>query len=295
MRLEDVIRELYGIDPGEFVRARDAQVKAARAAGDRKLATAIGKLRKPTVAAWAVNLLAREATDEVGALLNLGAALQDAQRRLSGDELRTLTTQRQQVVNALSHKAGRLAEEHGHPLGESVLREVGQTLHAALADSAVAEQVRDGTLTTSANYEGFGPAGPALASAPEPAAGAKSERPTGHAAAARRAPGDAKTKPPADRDAAARQELDDALAALESAREAIDSARSELSDRESELAELDSRIGDLRAELDRAEERRRFAAAAQRSAQEAVHKAERQLDRVERWADKARSRLPDRR
>ncbi|MCM6773022.1 hypothetical protein NDR87_04785 [Nocardia sp. CDC159] len=273
MTLEEVTRELYGLDPGEFVRARDAQVKAARTAGDRELAAAIGKLRRPTVAAWAVNLLARAAGEEVGALLNLGAALRDAQRRLSGDELRTLTSQRQQVVNALSHKAGQLAETHGRPLGEAVLREIGQTLHAALADSDVAEQVRNGTLTTPANYEGFGPSGPTLTAAPEPPP--------------------SPPQPPADRDAAARQELDDALAALESAREATDSARAELEHRTTELSELDARIAALRTDLEQAEDRRRFAASAERAAQEAVHKAERQLDRVERWVDKARSRLPD--
>ncbi|MFI5780249.1 hypothetical protein [Nocardia sp. NPDC051570] len=271
MRLEDVLRELYGTDPGEFVRARAAQVKAARASGDKDLATAIGALRRPTVAAWAVNLLAREAAQEVGGLLNLGAALRDAQRSLSGDRLRALTAQRQQVVNALSHKAGELAAAHGRPLGEPVLREIGRTLTAAVADSAVADQVRGGTLTAAATYEGFGPEGPALAAAPEPTA----------------------PEPPADPGAAARRELDEAVHALESARAATDSARNDLAAHTAELAELDSRITALRADLERTEDRRRFAAAAERSAQEALHKAERQLDRIERWAEKARSRLPD--
>ncbi|MBF6332559.1 hypothetical protein [Nocardia transvalensis] len=278
MRLEEVTQQLYGLDPAEFIAARDEQVKAARAAGDKESATAIGKLRKPTVAAWAVNLLAREAAEEVGALLDLGAALQDAQRRLSGDQLRALTTQRQQVVNALSHKAAQLASERGRELGEPVLREVGQTLHAALADPDVAQQVRDGVLTTAANYEGFGPAGPALSAVPEPTT--------------RREP-KSEPKPKPDRAAAARQELDDALEALETAREAKDSAQSDLDRHTQEVAELDSRIAELRAELDRTEDRRRFAAAAERSAQEALHKAERQLDRVQRWVDKARSRLPE--
>ncbi|WP_068007004.1 hypothetical protein [Nocardia pseudobrasiliensis] len=275
MKLEDIIRELYGTDPGEFVRARDAQVKDARAAGDKDLATAVAKLRRPTVAAWAVNLLAREAGEEVGVLMDLGAALRDAQRRLSADRLRTLTAQRQQAVNALSQRAGRLAAARGKPLGEAVLREVGQTLNAALADSAVAEQVRGGTLAAAASYEGFGPAGPALAAAPEPPEPAVAP------------------EPPADRDVAARHELDEALNSLESARETTDSARADVARRDAELAELDARITALRADLERAEDQRRFAAAAERSAQEALHKAERQLDRIERWVAKARSRLPE--
>lgn len=158
MTLEEVAGELYGIAPGGFVAARDEWVKRARDEGDRKLASAIGKLRRPTVAAWAVNLLAREATDEVDALLRLGDALRDAQRKLSAEKLRTLTTQRQQVVNALTRRAAQLAADHDQPLSEAVQREVGQTLHTALADPEVADQVRTGTLTTATSYEGFGPA-----------------------------------------------------------------------------------------------------------------------------------------
>ncbi|MBF6134028.1 hypothetical protein IU501_13590 [Nocardia otitidiscaviarum] len=157
MTLEEVAGELYGLAPSEFVAARDERVRRAREDGDRALAGAIGKLRRPTVAAWAVNVLAREATDEVTALLALGDALREAQRKLSGEALRALTTQRQQVVNALTRKAGELAAAHDQKLSEATLREIGQTLHAALADPDVAAAVRTGTLTTATSYEGFGP------------------------------------------------------------------------------------------------------------------------------------------
>ncbi|WP_372341586.1 hypothetical protein [Nocardia sp. CC216A] len=157
MTLEEVAGELYGLAPAEFVAARDERVRRAREDGDRALAGAIGTLRRPTVAAWAVNVLAREATDEVTALLALGDALREAQRKLSGEALRALTTQRQQVVSALTRKAGELAATHDQKLSEATLREIGRTLHAALADPDVAAAVRTGTLTTATSYEGFGP------------------------------------------------------------------------------------------------------------------------------------------
>lgn len=172
MTLDDVARDLYGLAPSEFVATRTAKVEQAKEAGDKELAAAIGKLRKPTVTAWTVNLLAREAPEDVAALLQLGAALRSAQRKLSGAELRTLTAQRQQAVNALAKKAGALAAAHERPVNEGVLREVGQTLNAALADPDVAEQVHSGTLATAATYDGFGPADPGLVAvgdeAPEP-------------------------------------------------------------------------------------------------------------------------------
>ncbi|MFD0361579.1 hypothetical protein ACFQZZ_08990 [Nocardia sp. GCM10030253] len=271
MTLEDVAVDLYGLDPGAFVAARADRVKAAKAAGDKELAAAIGKLRRPTVTAWTVNLLARAAPADVEALLQLGAALRTAQRELSADQLRSLTAQRQQVVNALAKRAGALAAENGHPVGEGVLREVGQTLTAALADADVAEQVRAGTLATSATYEGFGPAGPTLAAVadtpptPEPAETATAET--------------------------ARQELDDALEALESARTARDSAQSATEDAANLLAESKSRLTALREELAHAEQQKQFARTAERAAHDQLRSAQKQLDRVERWAEKARERV----
>ena len=70
--LEDAADLLYGMGREEFIGVRDALVKQVRAAGDRELATEIGGLRKPSVAAWVANRLAREYPDEVEGLEELG-------------------------------------------------------------------------------------------------------------------------------------------------------------------------------------------------------------------------------
>ncbi|WP_194817200.1 hypothetical protein [Nocardia sp. XZ_19_385] len=273
MTVDDVARDLYGLDPAEFVAARTEQVKAAKDAGDKALATAIGKLRKPTVTAWTVNLLARSAPKDVDALLQLGAALRSAQRELSGEQLRALTTQRQQVVNALAKQAAALAAEHGHPASESVLREVGQTLTAALADDEVAERVHTGTLATAATYDGFGPESPALVSVGG----------TEHKGAKKKAP-----EPDTE---TAQQELDDALEALESAQAARDSAQEDTDQAAQRLADTEARIAQLRADLEHAEQEKQFAKSTERTAQEQLRSAQRQLDRVERWVERARERV----
>ena len=108
MTLDEVVAQLYRADPGDFVRTRDARAKAAEQQGDRELARAIGKLRKPTTAAWTVNLLAQHAAEEIDALLRLGTDLRAAQRQLSGGQLRELTDQRRRVVEALAERAGAL-------------------------------------------------------------------------------------------------------------------------------------------------------------------------------------------
>lgn len=82
MDLESVAAELYELVPPQFTAARDAYVASARKAGDKPLATAIGALRKPTVAAWAAGLLARRRPKQAHALVQLGEALRTAHRTL---------------------------------------------------------------------------------------------------------------------------------------------------------------------------------------------------------------------
>ncbi|HEY0239422.1 MAG TPA: hypothetical protein VGC37_12310, partial [Friedmanniella sp.] len=157
--LEDAASELYALAPEEFVGARTARVKQARAAKDRALADQIGALRKPTRTAWLVNLLAREDPDAVGTLLGLGDALRTAQDQRDGGALRDLSAQRRRQIDALVRRGTALARDAGHPPSESTLNEAAQTLQAALGDAKVAEQVRGARLAGAAVYGGFG--GPA--------------------------------------------------------------------------------------------------------------------------------------
>ncbi|MGW4713623.1 hypothetical protein [Nocardia sp. NPDC004260] len=274
MTVEDVARDLYGLAPAEFVAARADRAAAAKQSGDKQLAAAIGKLRKPTLTAWAANLLPRAAPEDVAALLRLAAALAAAQRKLSAEQLRDLTAQRQQLVNALAKKAGALAAEHGHPVGENVVREIGQTLTAALADRDVADRLRAGTLATAANYEGFGPSGPGLLAVPEPAT----------------RPGRAAVRQPDD---SARRELREAEKALETARAEEDSAGAAFERATGELSSAEERVAALRDELEHAEQQRQFRKSAERSAKDELHAARRQVERAERRLAKARQRAGD--
>lgn len=157
MDLDGVADELYGLTPGEFVSARKARAAEAQQAGDRKLAAAIKKLRRPTTGAWLANLLGRRRPDELFQLLELGEATRRAQSELDADDLRRLSRQRRQVVAALSHDARRLAGEVGHPVSDAVGRELEDTLEAAFADADACEAVRSGRLTTALSYSGLGP------------------------------------------------------------------------------------------------------------------------------------------
>ena len=154
--LAQVADELYAHTPSAFTAARDERAGQARAAGDAGLAVEIRKLRRPTVSAWLVNLLVREAPVQVGELLELGASLREAQQALAGDRLRDLSAQRGRLVTALVQEAKRLAAQAGQPVSAQAEREVQDTLEAALADPDLAEAVRSGRLTRALSYAGLG-------------------------------------------------------------------------------------------------------------------------------------------
>jgi hypothetical protein len=145
-RLRDVAAELYGLRPEEFTSARSAAEKRARSGGDRELAASVKALRRPAVAAWAVNRLVRERGELVGQVVALGESLREAQSLLQGEALRDLTRQRRQLVTAVTAEARAAAAEVGVTLSEPATRQVEETLQAAMADPEAAEAVLSGLL-----------------------------------------------------------------------------------------------------------------------------------------------------
>jgi hypothetical protein len=162
MELEQVADELYRLVPTEFRPARDERVKQARAEGDRELAAAIAKLRRPTVSAWVVNRLAHEARDELGRLVELGEALREAQRTLAGETIRDLSRQRRSQLNGLIQHARRLVRAAGQSITAQVEREVAASLEAAVADPGAAAAILSGRLTTALYHVGLGSEEPGL-------------------------------------------------------------------------------------------------------------------------------------
>ncbi|NWF25835.1 hypothetical protein HW130_06075 [Streptomyces sp. PKU-EA00015] len=146
MDLESILDELYGLRPQDFTAARNARAAEARRAGDPRLAERIKALRRPTVSAWAGNLLVRRDPERVRPLLALGEGLRSAHRGLNGEQLRELSRQQHLLVSALAREARDLAAAEGQQVGESALREIEGTLHAVLADPAAAEEWAAGHL-----------------------------------------------------------------------------------------------------------------------------------------------------
>lgn len=158
MDLRSAAEELYALLPGEFVARRNALAAEAKAAGDEQLAAEVRRLAKPSLAAWAVNLLVRREPDQVEQVLALGAALREAQASMAGDELRALGRQRRQLTAAVTRRAQALAAELGQKVGAPVAAQVEDTLHAAMVDEDAAAAVRTGLLVKALAVTGLGPA-----------------------------------------------------------------------------------------------------------------------------------------
>ncbi|MFF4551214.1 hypothetical protein [Streptomyces sp. NPDC001435] len=144
--MEAVLDELYTTPPSDFVARRETLAAAAKTAGRVDDARRIHAARRPTLAAWAANLLLRSQPEESRQFLELGQALREAYHALDAEGLKDLSAQRRRVVSALSRQAAQFAREAGHRLSESVQQDLEATLRAVLADPEAADQWAGGRL-----------------------------------------------------------------------------------------------------------------------------------------------------
>jgi hypothetical protein len=84
--MESEVDALYGLQPGEFTAARDALVKRYRTEKRKEDAASVSALRRPTMAVWALNQVARGQTGDIQELRKLGRAALAAQARVMEGE-----------------------------------------------------------------------------------------------------------------------------------------------------------------------------------------------------------------
>lgn len=258
---DEIVDELYGLAPEAFVTRRNELAREAKADGDRELAARIAKLRRPTQSAWAINQWVRVNPDESALIAELASELTAAQRRSAVDKMRALSRRRQELIGSSVSAVARTAADLQVTLADGAIREVTQTLRAAVADREVLEQVVLGNLTASAEYSGFGPAGVFVV--PEPSPGSDTGEPEDAGAGTHGADGDSDDPTPSDEAGRERRELEARLADAEaeerSARSDLDDASETVDGASSDVDEIVGRAQELRAELARCEESLRFA------------------------------------
>jgi hypothetical protein len=182
--LDAAVAALYQLPLEQFVATRDQLARHLRAAGDRASARRVAALRRPPVSAWAANQLAHAAPNAVAELLEVGAALRQAQQdALAGQpsaarQLRTATAQLRASITRLSQRAETLLVRAGHAASDATLTRLTATLQAAATgDEATRSALAQGRLVGDLDPAGFGldlvpapaePATPAEALPPAP-------------------------------------------------------------------------------------------------------------------------------
>ncbi|MFJ5556924.1 hypothetical protein ACIQCD_05700 [Streptomyces sp. NPDC093250] len=278
--VEAVLDELYALPPSEFVARREERAAAARKAGRAGDARRIHAARRPTLAAWAANLLRRSRPEEAEQFLELGRALREAQATLDPSGMKELSAQRRRIVSELSREAANLAREAGHPLSDTVQRDVETTLHAVLADPEAADAWAAGRVASTLTPPSGFPADTAAAAEP-----AGKESRTEDELAQRRAERQERLARAREAARVAEELLRDRRAEQEEADASLRQARERRDEAEGRVSALEQQLREERAELERAEreqqeaEKRHWAAAdavgkAQQVAEEAVREAE---------------------
>jgi chromosome segregation ATPase len=291
--LVDVARELYALTPDEFTATRNTRAADARSDGEKDLAASIRSLQKPSIGAWAVNLLVREQSEEIEQVLELGRTLRAAQADLDSDALRKLSAQRRALVAALGKQAASLAKTSGHRISEAAVSEVEQTLNAAMADARAAAALKTARLIRALDSVGLeavdltdavgAPEEGLLDAAVEAEVEKGDEEPPARSRPSKRTLDEARRKA-----ADAARRADDAAAELEAVGARIDEGArrrhelvAELEDLKSEIADLEERISAADREARQREREREKAERSAEEARAAADRAQKRLDGLE--------------
>ncbi|QNE20506.1 hypothetical protein F1D05_24570 [Kribbella qitaiheensis] len=286
MDFEEAASRLYAAPSADFIATRNELAKELKAAGDQLGSTRLKALRKPTVAAWLANLVARELPDDIDDLLALGDEFRQATADLDGERLRELTPRRHKLLDQLSKSAAGLSEREGQKISADVGQKLRETLDAALVDPAAGEAVRDGRLSSALRHVGFG----VVDESGEPSnvtpltderrkraedrrtKAAEAKQPaddTGESTAQKakreRAEREEEEREAAEK-AAAKKELEEAVAAAESAEESVTDLAGRLDAAREALADAQEAVHRIGEELDEA---RKSARDAQKESREA--------------------------
>ncbi|WP_164233794.1 transposase [Microbacterium hydrocarbonoxydans] len=275
--LTEIAAELYLEPPAAFTAARDAIVRSTT---DKALAAQIRKLKKPSVAAWVVNVFATERSAQLGEALRLAEELHEAQADLDAATLSALGRERRTLTNRLAQNAADLAESRGERVTPATLEAVRQTLSAAFFDAGAAAAVASGRLVRELDPSGdvdvAGAVAGGEAAAPEIARPAVDE--VGERRERRRAE---RALREAEKDLERAERARTAAAdAQREHREALERLTAREAELEAELARTRKHIVETRSALSEAEEGAAAVAARVDEAEAATTAARRALEEV---------------
>lgn len=290
-QLWDAARDLYATALPDFVKARNALARELKDTGDAAAAQRVAAFKKPSTAAHLVNRLVRDGGDLPEQIVDLGARLREAQVDADAATLRALDQERRQLLARVVEWVRADAQRSGGGTTDAVLRDVEQTVWAAVVDAWAGATVQAGMLVRAMSPGGFGQADVAGASALDVDEPPEPERPV--ARPARKRPPRPKATPrrPDAAEARARREaeraLEDAQAAAGQAQRRLEEAARATEAADARRADLDDERERLRAELSATDRRLREAQQEITAGRAALRAAEKQRRAAAAEVDRA--------
>jgi hypothetical protein len=160
--------DLYTLPLTQFTVARDLLAERLRSEGSTEEAERVGKLRKPSVAAWALNRVARLEPEQVGQLLDSHRQLREAG---SAEAMQAASEMRRQAVAGLVEAAMAELRGDGRPDSLQNRDRINRTLLAVATDPQGEADLKAGTLVREIDPSGGGWGDMTLPSPPQPGPG----------------------------------------------------------------------------------------------------------------------------
>ena len=171
-KLQARLDEIYGGDPAEFTKGRDALAKSLKEDSEKELVAEVKTLKRPTQAAATINRLSLGRPKEIGRILDAGAELRSAQENLgaanAGEKLKAASAEQREAIDEVLALA-----ENELGVSGTTLDRVSETLHGTAGDEELAETVRTGRVQREGQAAGL--AGSLVA--PPPRTGKKAKPP----------------------------------------------------------------------------------------------------------------------
>src|ERR1051326_4902051 len=157
--LDAELDRLYGLPLDEFTAARNELATRLRKGGQEDAAERVRTLRKPSVAVWTVNQLARRHAEEIERLVESGNQLRRAQakalRGTGAAEVREATAAERASLLRVTRLAEELLTGEGRASTAATLERIASTLHAAAVEPDAASVLAAGRLPDEVESSGF--------------------------------------------------------------------------------------------------------------------------------------------
>jgi hypothetical protein len=142
---DEVLTELYGAELDDFVRVRNEFARRLTSDGRKTEAGAVKALRKPSLAAWTVNRVARDFPGDVTRLLGAGDELREAISNGDAVRMQRASRARRDAVSRLVDRARSVLTEGGRS-SPGQLDRVARTFYVAATEEEARDLVRHGVL-----------------------------------------------------------------------------------------------------------------------------------------------------